>query len=284
MSSSLHGPEPDGPAPLPPSPSLPQALRPAPGPREIALVVGLAFVIYLVLGFEAEVVFPGSRLGVVMVQALAFALPSLAAIRLFYLDRRVVLPFGVPAPRYVAAAVFGTIGLNHLMTLYGAWQERVWPQPESLRAYFDALLRADGGLDFTWLLLAIAIVPAVCEELLFRGFVQSGLVRQAVRPWTGVVATAVVFALFHLDPWRFLLVIPLGIFLGWLRETSGSLWPAILAHALNNTLTITFTSAGLVASDCAPGSAATALLAAVLVTLALCAGRRRPGRPADRML
>ena len=282
MSSLPRGPEPDGPAPLPPSPSTPPLLRPAPGRREIVLVLGLVFILELGLGFA--LLLAGLRTSLLVTQALAFALPPVWALRLFYLDRRAVLPFGVPEPRHVIAAVFGTIGLNHLITFYGAWQERVWPQPEALRASTEALLHSEGTLDFLALLVAIAIVPAFCEEVLFRGFVQSGLVRQAARPFSGVVATAVVFGLFHLDPWRFLLVVPLGIFLGWLRETSGSLWPAILAHALNNALTVTFTSAGLAATDRAPGNAATALLAAGLVTLALFAGRRRPGRPADRVL
>jgi len=282
MSSLPRGPQPDGPAPLPPSPIAPPPLRPAPGRREIVLVLGLVFVLELALGFA--LLLAGLRTSLLVTQALAFALPPVWALRLFYLDRRAVLPFGLPAPRHVTAAVFGTIGLNHLLTFYGAWQERVWPQPESLRAATESLLSSEGTLDFLALLLAIAIVPAFCEELLFRGFVQSGLVRQAARPWTGVVATAVVFGLFHLDPWRFLLVVPLGIFLGWLRETSGSLWPAILAHALNNSLTIGFTSAGLTASDRAPGTASTALLAAVLVTLALVTGRRPAGRAEDRVL
>jgi membrane protease YdiL (CAAX protease family) len=281
MSSFPGGPPPAGPDPLLPS-AIPPPLRPAPGRREIVLVLGLVFVLHLALGFA--LLLAGLRTSLLVTQALAFALPPLGALRLFYLDRRAVLPFGLPAPRHLVAAVCGTLGLNHLLTFYGAWQERIWPQPEALRVSTEALLRSDGALDFVALLAVLALVPAFCEEILFRGFVQSGLVRQAARPFTGVVTTAVVFGLFHLDPWRFLLVVPLGIFLGWLREASGSLWPAILAHALNNGLTIAVTSAGLAASDRAPGTAATAGLAAGLVTLALFAGRRAPGTAAERVL
>jgi len=282
MSSFPGGPEAPGPAPLLPSTVVPHALRPAPGRREIVLVLGLVFVLNLALGFA--LLLAGLRTSLLVTQALAFALPPVWALRLFYLDRRAVLPFGLPASRHVAAAVCGTLGLNHLLTFYGAWQERVWPQPEALRASTEALLSSDGALDLVALLAAIALVPAFCEEILFRGFVQSGLVRQSVRPWSGVIATAVIFGLFHLDPWRFFLVVPLGIFLGWLREASGSMWPAILAHGLNNTLTVAMTSAGLAASGRAPGNAGTALLAAGLVALALFAGRPRPGSARERVL
>jgi membrane protease YdiL (CAAX protease family) len=282
MASFPGGPDPPGPAPLLPSTIVPPPLRPAPGRREIVLVLGLVFVLNLALGFA--LLLAGLRTSLLVTQALAFALPPVWALRLFYLDRRAVLPFGLPASRHVVAAVCGTLGLNHLLTFYGAWQERVWPQPEALRASTEALLSSNGALDLVALLAAIALVPAFCEEILFRGFVQSGLVRQAARPWSGVIATAVIFGLFHLDPWRFFLVVPLGIFLGWLREASGSMWPAILAHGLNNTMTVAMTSAGLAAAGRAPGNAGTALLAAGLVTLALFAGRRRPGSARERVL
>lgn len=267
-----------------PSTSLPGPLdlRPAPGRREILVILGLVFV--LNLAFGTALILAGLRTSLVVTQALAFALPPLVALRLFYLDGRAVLPFRRPAARHLAAAVLGTIGLNHLLTIYAAWQERIWPQPESLRAIFDALLAYQGPLDFAWLLASLALVPAVCEEILFRGFVQSGLVRQSEAAWRGVAATALVFGMFHLDPWRFVMVALLGLFLGWLRQASGSLWPPILAHALNNTLSVALIAAGWAAADRAPGTLLTSVLAAALVLLAFFCGRARPGEGANRML
>ena len=270
-----------GPA-SPQQPAAAPALRPAPGRREIVLVLGLVFV--LNLAFGTALLIAGLRTSLVATQALAFALPPLAALRLFYLDGRAVLPFRRPAPRHLLAAILGTIGLNHLLTIYAAWQEQVWPQPEPLRAMFEALLSYQGPLDFLWLVAAIAVAPAVCEEILFRGFVQAGLVHQARAAWQGVAATALVFGVFHLDPWRFVMVTVLGLFLGWLRHAGGSLWPAILAHALNNALTLALLAAGLVAADRAPWSVPSAAAAAALVLLAVRIGRAPPGTPADRVL
>ena len=257
-----------------PSTALPGPLdlRPAPGRREVLLILGLVFV--LNLAFGTALLLAGIRTSLVVTQALAFALPPLVALRLFYLDGRAVLPFRRPATRHLAAAVLGTIGLNHLLTIYAAWQERIWPQPEPLRAIFDALLAYQGPLDFAWLLVSLALVPAVCEEILFRGFVQSGLVRQSQAAWRGVVATALVFGVFHLDPWRFVMVAVLGLFLGWLRQSSGSLWPPILAHALNNALSVALIAAGVAAADRAPGTILTAVVAAALVLLSFPLGRR----------
>ena len=262
----------------PPEVASARLLRPAPGPLEIVLVLGLVLVLFvLVLFLSVALPAAGLRASLVLTQALAFALPPLAALRLFYLDGRAVLPFRRPEARHLAAAVLGTVGLNHLLTLYAAWQERVWPQPEALRAMFDALLSWSTPLDLAWLLVAVALVPGACEEILFRGFVQTGLVRQYASARAGVAASALLFAVFHLDPWRFVMVLVLGLFLGWLRQASASLWPAILAHALNNTLSIALIAAGLVAADRAPGSIWTALPAAALLLLALFLGRARPG-------
>ena len=265
-----------------PSPALSSDLRPAPGRREVLLVLGLVFLLNIVFG--TALLMAGLRASIVVTQALAFVLPPLVALRLFYLDGRSVLPFRRPAPRHLLAAILGTLGLNHLLRFYDAWQERVWPPPESLRHLWDGLLAFEGPLDFVWLLAAVAAAPALCEEILFRGFVQSGLVRHSEAAWRGVAATALIFGVFHLDPWRFVVAVLLGLFFGWLRLVSGSLWPAILAHALNNALSISLIALGLAAADRAPGSVLTAAAAAALVLLAIVLGRPRPGAVADRML
>ena len=280
-----------GPAPSQPPPGSPppsgsaRSLRPAPGPLELVLVLGLVFALFLlVLLVSVALPAAGLRTSLVLTQALAFVVPPLLALRLFYLDGRAVLPFRRPEARHLVGAVLGILGLNHLLTIYAAWQERIWPQPESLRSMFDTLLAWNGPLDFVWLLVAVAVVPGACEEILFRGFVQSGLVRGSASAWGGVAGAAFLFAVFHLDPWRFVMVLALGLYLGWLRQASGSLWPAIMAHVLNNTLTIVLVSAGLAAADRSPGSVWTGPPAAALVLLALFCGRARPGSAADRML
>ncbi|MGI9469140.1 MAG: CPBP family glutamic-type intramembrane protease [Rubripirellula sp.] len=87
------------------------------------------------------------------------------------------------------------------------------------------------------LVLMVALTPALCEELLFRGYVQSRLTR-VFPPVLGILFSSVVFAAFHMDPVHVIAVVPLGIFLGWLTWQSGSLFPAILAHFVNNLVSV----------------------------------------------
>lgn len=86
-------------------------------------------------------------------------------------------------------------------------------------------------------LAILAVVPAVCEELLFRGLMLSVL-----RRWMGqhfaVWVQGIVFSLLHLQPYGFLPRMLMGVAFGYLRISSGSLYPAMLAHFLNNALAV----------------------------------------------
>ncbi len=87
------------------------------------------------------------------------------------------------------------------------------------------------------LILMIALTPALCEELLFRGYVQSRLTR-VFPPVFGILFSSIVFAAFHMDPVHIIAVVPLGLLLGWLTWQSGSLFPAILSHFTNNLVSV----------------------------------------------
>ncbi len=93
-----------------------------------------------------------------------------------------------------------------------------------------------GGLSLG-LALGLAVIAApVLEELLFRGLLQRVVVdRRGVR--VGVVVTALLFGAMHLaEPLSVPPLVVLGLATGWLRERTGSLWPPILLHVLNNGL------------------------------------------------
>ncbi len=81
--------------------------------------------------------------------------------------------------------------------------------------------------------LAVSLGPGLTEELAFRGFILRGLSAR-LSPIGSVTLTALLFALLHMDPLWILSVIPFGLFAGYLVVRSGSLYPAIAAHAVNN--------------------------------------------------
>ncbi len=94
-----------------------------------------------------------------------------------------------------------------------------------------------GGTLFARALLAIAIVGVapLAEELVFRGYLWDLLERAHSRTLAWAL-TSVLFALHHVDPIHVIAVFFTGLFLGWLRLATGSVWPAVGAHLLNNGL------------------------------------------------
>ncbi|MBA3824929.1 MAG: CPBP family intramembrane metalloprotease [Ktedonobacterales bacterium] len=82
-------------------------------------------------------------------------------------------------------------------------------------------------------LVAATIVAPICEEIFFRSFLMQGL-RTVMPSWLAVVFSALVFAIVHLSPGSFGLLLVLGILLGALRLLTRSVWPGIVLHALNN--------------------------------------------------
>lgn len=87
-----------------------------------------------------------------------------------------------------------------------------------------------------WLaLLALGLAPGICEELLFRGFVQR-IVRIRAGAVVAVLASALVFAVAHWDPIQSTAAFGLGLYLGVIAELADSTRATILCHVVNNTL------------------------------------------------
>jgi membrane protease YdiL (CAAX protease family) len=108
------------------------------------------------------------------------------------------------------------------------------PLPESLRMFEQTqleLIRSvlEGGLGVSFNLAMLALVPGICEELLFRGYAQRQFER-AVGPAGGVLLSGVLFGAYHLRPSQLLPLVVLGVYLAYLTWRTGSLWPAVAAH------------------------------------------------------
>ena len=81
--------------------------------------------------------------------------------------------------------------------------------------------------------LVISVGPGISEELAFRGLILSGFASRYSAP-AAMALSAVLFALMHVDPLHILATFPAGLWLAWLVLRTGSLYPAVVAHALNN--------------------------------------------------
>lgn len=102
----------------------------------------------------------------------------------------------------------------------------------------EELIEMREVLGIAGLLVVYAGSPALFEELAFRGLLQGRLM--AFMGWLpGLLSTAMLFAAAHGISLGTPLHLGIGLFLGWLRDRCGSLWPGILLHfAYNGTLVL----------------------------------------------
>ena len=101
-------------------------------------------------------------------------------------------------------------------------------------------------------LVAVAIVPAIGEELLFRGLIQKYFRQIFGNPHAAIWVTAILFSAFHLQFYGFLPRMLLGAFFGYLFYFSRNLGYAIIAHFINNGFTVTLLylyQAGIISYD-----------------------------------
>ncbi len=101
-------------------------------------------------------------------------------------------------------------------------------------SFVDAFLQMTSISDLFYTLLVIAVVPAIGEELLFRGFLQQKFTSRLSNYHAAILITAFLFSAIHFDLQAIVPRFVLGVLLGYLYFWSKNLWLPILAHFVNN--------------------------------------------------
>jgi membrane protease YdiL (CAAX protease family) len=129
--------------------------------------------------------------------------------------------------RYIVFGALGTMVLSVAVSQVGL-------QPEGMKQVFD-VVREVGQLAKSLLLLAV-LAPLV-EELVFRGLLYGWLAGRWGKT-VGWIVSSLAFAAAHTEPAHIILVLPLGLLFGWLRQRTDSLLPSLVAHIANNSLAL----------------------------------------------
>lgn len=104
----------------------------------------------------------------------------------------------------------------------------------STMGMLEGMLVMDSPWEMLFSVLVMAALPAVGEELVFRGFVQRLIGQWTGRPYVAILITSLLFGLVHFQVQRLLAIVLLGIVLGLLFYWTRSLWISIFAHFLFN--------------------------------------------------
>ena len=175
----------------------------------------------------------GQGVGLALV-AVAFARLSTPRVRRF-------LRLGAPDARLLGASILGVLLLVPVVQAVGEWN-RLLPVPDwlvEMEAQQMALIAAVLGRADAWLfnLVLLAAVPAVCEELLFRGFFQR-FVEKAVGVGGAIALSGVLFALYHLRPTQILPLALVGLYLAYVVWRTDSLLTGMAVHFVHNGLVV----------------------------------------------
>lgn len=210
-------------------------------------LVGFCLVAQVAMGLLlGSVVSNASPMAAKLLQMLAtfvlFGIPAIIFMRITFV-RQGLYQLGFRPADKTLFYLFGIFVLLFAFP-FEAWLgivNRHFPLPESMIKMEDAaeqqvktLLTATNGFEVAFNLVVVAVVPAIFEEMFFRGVMQRLLMGITKRPWVAICITAAVFSFMHYEFLGFLPRFFLGILLGAMFFYSGSIWTCVLAHGLFN--------------------------------------------------
>lgn len=143
------------------------------------------------------------------------------------------LSYRRPAALDLVLAGVGAAAVVPLAELLDRWSSIILPPLRELAGGQGALLAAGSAGQAVFVVCAVAVTPAICEEALFRGWLQ-GALRRKLHAVPTIVLQAVLFALFHMSPLSIVALAFVGLYLGFLFERCGTLFASMTAHCVYN--------------------------------------------------
>jgi membrane protease YdiL (CAAX protease family) len=214
--------------------------------------IGGSLLTYLILGFNlknADVI--SIRLLTMAGQLLFILLPALLFTRYIYLDVTQILRFRLPDISGVLLFTAGLLCLTPLLESYLYIQNailiklsQIYPFIFKMKEFIDkidklveesysSILASHSVPEGLMIIIVVAVVPAICEEIFFRGFVQKGF-EFKLKPFTSALITAIFFGLYHFHPYQIVPLTALGLYFGYAVYLSDSIFTSIFLHFLNN--------------------------------------------------
>lgn len=181
--------------------------------------------------------------GTILTQILIIALPAFLFLKI--VKEPLLATWSIKAPtlsQIIAAILLAPLCVLASVLIFQV-QNQVIPAPELFETLFKKLI--DQSDKPIWLvILGLAVAPALCEEILFRGTVL-GLVKRKLRPLAACLTVGLLFGLFHTSIFRIIPTAILGTALTAVTLVAGSIFPAMIIHLLNNSAAIAITRLGM---------------------------------------
>ncbi len=127
--------------------------------------------------------------------------------------------------------------IGYLLPYLGEFGRSLLESQEQLECFLIFFAGADSLAEFLAVAVVIAVIPAVCEEVFFRGYIQKNYM-DSLSPVSGILLTGFVFGLFHLSPANLLPLTFMGWYLGYVYYKTQNLLVPVMVHFCNNFLSL----------------------------------------------
>jgi len=202
-------------------------------PKFASLFFILILLLFYYLGLSWQIADLES--GLIKTLLLLVFLPTLLIIKIGRLSFSEILSLKATKASNYLLILIATVPIFILVTLLAQIINIIYPFPEHYLESFQNLYFLEGRT-FLYSLFLIALLPGIVEEVMFRGYFIKAFREKGI--WNSIIISAILFAILHLDIFRFIPVAILGVWLGYILLKTGSIIIPILAHAANNALAL----------------------------------------------
>ena len=205
------------------------------------LACGAVILVALFFGKLAVTEMPSDFAGIaklILTPQLAFILtPTLLMAVMLTTSLRQSLRICMPHWTTLPLAMLFGLCFHPIYMSLASWITELYPVSEQASEALKPFAQQIASAPWLTVILLMAVLPAVCEELAFRGFIFGGLERDG--NWgRAIVVTAVMFGLSHGVLQQSIAATFMGMVLGWVAYRTGSVLPGILLHFTNNAMSV----------------------------------------------
>ena len=204
---------------------------------------GSTFLNYYFTGWHTTKINP---LAIALSQILLILIPALLMVYFLKGSFRDYFPLKLPSIKILLLLFVGLIAVLAASEAYLQIQEFLVPHSfkkaylELQQSYDKMIYQIVGKGNLLILLQAlsiIAVIPAIAEEFLFRGYLMRTL-GKGLNPMTAIILTAILFSISHLNLINFIPLLFIGFYLGYSSYISSSILVPVLLHFINNAMSV----------------------------------------------
>ena len=208
--------------------------------KDVAIVLAFTFGLTIVAALIGALFLGTTEL---LLTEIIIILPAIFFVRSHKQDHVRVFRLFLPGKQVIFSSLLIAFGTIVLTDELDRLIQKFFPMPDFLLESLEELMKIDSTSELFIIVFSAVIVAGLCEEMLFRGFVQQAF-ENKMDAARAIVYSSLIFAIVHFNIWTALQITILGLVLGYMSWRSDSIIPSAILHGLNNGMAVLFINLG----------------------------------------